>query len=157
MDEEWRDIEGWEGIYQVSSKGRVKRLQSKGADGRTFPARMIKPGVTRGYAFVALHWGSTKEIHRVNRLVAETFIDNPNKYPVVEHIDTNRLNNTVSNLRWCTQSSNCMNTTTRKKRAKYMLNGELLTDVARRKGVSYYTLIDRIKIQGMTIEEACNV
>lgn len=66
----------------------------------------INPSVARGYKFVQLKCNHKKRIVYVHRLVAETFIDNPNEYPVINHIDYDRFNNAVENLEWCTQKQN---------------------------------------------------
>lgn len=66
----------------------------------------IKPDITRGYKFVQLKSNHKRRVVYVHRLVAETFLDNPNGYEVINHIDYDRLNNSVGNLEWCTPSMN---------------------------------------------------
>ncbi len=99
MQEVWKDIEGYEGYYQVSNLGRVKGLKFK---------RLLKLYCdSYGYPIVVL---SKEGIHRtrtVHRLVAETFIPNINKLPSVNHKDENKLNNSVDNLEWCDIKYNC--------------------------------------------------
>lgn len=95
----WKDIEGYEGLYQVSNLGRVKSKLRKG--------RILKPINTKKYYSVILCKNSTtKEIY-VHRLVAYAFIPNPQNKPFINHIDGNKQNNYVENLEWCTQSENC--------------------------------------------------
>lgn len=93
----WKQIKGYEGLYEISSCGRVKN--KKGT--------ILKPSVTRtGYPHLSLcKNGKTKSVS-VHRIVAEHFIPNPNNYPVINHKDENRQNNTVENLEWCTYSYN---------------------------------------------------
>lgn len=93
--EEWRDIPGYEGLYQVSNQGRVKSLMHK---------KVLSPFENnRGYLSVSLLRGGKRLVHR---LVAEVFIPNHKSKPNVNHKDGNPKNNTASNLEWCTQSEN---------------------------------------------------
>ena len=102
MNEEWRDIEGYEGKYQISNLGRVKSLGTKNKK-----EKILKFDYNnKGYKCVRLYLnGKGKHIY-VHRLVAEAFIDNPNKYPWVNHRDENPKNNCVDNLEWCTRLYN---------------------------------------------------
>lgn len=105
----WRDIKGFEGLYQISTFGRVKSLP-KYTYSRGYPQlrkeKILKPGYTgknRCYATVILNDGKGYKVHR---LVAEAFIPNPNNLPCVNHKDENPLNNRVDNLEWCTNQYN---------------------------------------------------
>lgn len=107
MKEIWKDIKGYEGLYQVSNLGRVKSFRGSAKFGK--PKEFIlKPSlINSGYHVVTLYYGNQKK-HKfqVHRLVAETFIDNPDHLPCVNHKDENKLNNCVSNLEWCTYQYN---------------------------------------------------
>ena len=107
----WRDIKGYEGLYQVSNLGRVKSLERyvKGKDG----LRLVKEIImsisvcrTNGYFKVILHKDGKQKRYQVHRLVAEAFIPNPDNLPIVNHKDENKINNCVWNLEWCTYSYN---------------------------------------------------
>jgi hypothetical protein len=99
MKEIWKDVIGYEGIYMVSSLGRVK--SSNFSRRRTII--ILKPGRSHnGYLFVNLKGRP----FRVHRLVAQAFIDNSNNKPFINHIDAIRDNNNVNNLEWCTSSEN---------------------------------------------------
>ena len=101
--EEWRDINGWVGLYQVSNDGRVKRLKGH----RCKEEHEIKlTRNNRGYVMAALWDGGRVKNATVHRLVAQAFIANPNNYPCVNHKDENKGNNSVDNLEWCTYSYN---------------------------------------------------
>jgi hypothetical protein len=106
--EEWRDIQGYEGYYQVSNWGRVKSLQRTAnsiSGGRTVRERILKQSLCRGYLFVVLvKPGLKRKMYKIHRLVASNFLDGRNE--VVNHIDGDKLNNKLDNLEWCSQSSN---------------------------------------------------
>ena len=103
----WKDVDGYEGIYQVSDLGCVKRVFHIGEDGRKLPEKILKGGLyTNGYKFVCLRKkGKTQNI-MVHRLVAKAFVSNPSDLPCVNHLDGNKLNNNATNLEWCTHSEN---------------------------------------------------
>lgn len=96
--ETWNNIEGYEGLYQVSSWGRVKNSRS---------GRVLKAGKNNdGYLRVNLcKHGNVKQYY-IHRLVAKTFIPNPQNKPQVNHIDEDKENNRVENLEWCTVRAN---------------------------------------------------
>lgn len=95
MNEIYKDIKGYEGKYQVSNLGNVKSLNYN----HTGKERILKTQNKHGYLSVCL--GSSQAQKQIHRLVAETFIDNPNKLPYVNHKDENKTNNCVDNLEWC--------------------------------------------------------
>ena len=104
MEESWKDIEGYEGLYQVSNKGRVKSLVNHKGVARE---KVLKPEIVNGYKRVMLHKNKTIKHLLVHRLVANAFLPNPHNFPCVNHKDENKQNNVVSNLEWCTQKYNC--------------------------------------------------
>lgn len=111
MQEVWKDIKGYEGLYQVSNLGRVKRLNYWNGFEYKNGEKILKPTNqknTPGYyrSKVKLCNGKDKRDFKVHRLVATAFIPNPNNYPIINHIDGNPLNNRVDNLEWCTQKHN---------------------------------------------------
>lgn len=114
MEEECKDIAGYENLYQVSNLGRVRSLHRTfvRSDGRLHnkQGKVLAPGVNpRGYLFVNLSDTNHKITPiRIHRLVAETFIPNPSNLPQVNHKDENKLNNAATNLEWCTASYNAL-------------------------------------------------
>lgn len=103
MSEEWKDIKGYEGLYQISNLGRVKSLNYN----KTKQEKILKAGYSKeGYAFVNL-CKKGKNLHiTVHKLVATAFIENPNNYTEINHKDENRSNNNVKNLEWCSHLYN---------------------------------------------------
>lgn len=97
--EEWKDIEWYAGLYQISNFGRVKSF-------RYGEGKIIKPFINNGYYCVGLSRKDDYKKVRVHRLVAKHFIPNPDNKKEVNHIDGNKLNNNVSNLEWSTRSEN---------------------------------------------------
>ena len=98
--EEWKDIPGYEGLYQISSLGRIKSLYYG-------KERILKTNLnSRGYVRIPLHKNNQKKSYFVHRLVATAFIENKLNKEVVNHLDCNPLNNRVDNLEWCTQKEN---------------------------------------------------
>lgn len=100
MKEIWKDVKGYEGLYQVSNLGHVRSLKYG-------KERVLKEGTDRdGYLHVGLCLNCCQKTYKVHRLVADVFISNPNNLPQVNHIDGNKTNNNVENLEWCTQKQN---------------------------------------------------
>lgn len=107
MEEIWKDIPGYEGLYQVSSKGNVRSLNWRNCG---FVRNLYLKKHNRGYRHVELAKDGTRKAFTVHRLVAMTFIPNPNNYQTINHIDEDKTNNTVENLEWCTPSQNMRHT-----------------------------------------------
>lgn len=112
--EEWKDIKGYEGLYQVSNIGRVRRVKS----GRV----LIGFRCGGGYLYVILYKNETRKNYSVHRLVAQAFIPNPNNLPQVNHKDEDKTNNRIENLEWCTNQYNCNYGTHNKRIGKAHIN-----------------------------------
>lgn len=112
MKEIWKDIPNYEGLYQVSNLGNVRRIKKWCGNKNTKIYKedntIIKKHITNKpkYYFVVLSKNSIRKNVRIHRLVAQAFIPNPNNLPQVNHKDGNKLNNCVNNLEWCTNSYN---------------------------------------------------
>lgn len=89
----WKDINGYEGLYQVNEFGDVRSIKRN--------KNIFKSVTNSGYYQVKLYKDSKSKNFYVHRLVSEAFIDNPNNYKEVNHKDENKLNNQVENLEWC--------------------------------------------------------
>ncbi len=103
--EEWRDIEGFDGFYQVSNTGKV-RSRGNGRGGRRVDQWYLRSLSANhdGYLKIRLHKGEKDVTRRVHTLVAETFIPNPDNYDTVNHKDGDKTNNNVNNLEWADRS-----------------------------------------------------
>lgn len=104
--EEWRDIQGYEGLYQVSNYGSVKSIDRILPNGKNRKGKVLYVHLINGYPTVSLCKNNKQHNHKIHRLVAQSFIPNPDNKPCVDHIDANRANNNVINLRWVTYQEN---------------------------------------------------
>ena len=132
MTEEWRDIEGYEGAYQVSNLGNVKTLSWH----QTGEQRLLKQ-VThyKGYKEARLSKNGKMKTFFVHRLVCKAFIPNPNNYSEINHKDENKLNNRADNLEWCDRKYNINYGT-----AKQRIHNKMVNNPKRSKRVGQYDL-----------------
>ena len=101
--EEWRDIEGYDGRYQISNMGNVRTIDYN----RTGTIKTMKISIgTHGYPQICLTKNNKRKTVKIHRLVANAFIVNLYDLPDVNHKDENKLNNCVSNLEWCSKEYN---------------------------------------------------
>lgn len=99
MEEIWKDIKGYEGLYEVSNIGRVRSLNKR-------KKRVLKNENGYGYLRVSLSKNNKLKHFQVHRLVAQSFIPNVNNFPEVNHINGVKDDNRVENLEWCTRNEN---------------------------------------------------
>ena len=164
--EKWKKIDGYK-YYFVSNFGRVKSTNDKGnwGDKRTLKIIVRKSG----YCVVNLHSyrGAVKKMkqYRVHQLVAKAFIPNPEKKPIINHLDGNKENNHVSNLEWCTQSENMIHAyknglCSRKKGVKTTkLTVDDVKEIRKRyknKNISQYQLSEDYSVTESTIRNVIN-
>lgn len=125
----WKDIPGYQALYQVSNTGRVRSLNYN----RTGKIKILKQRKDKlGYRSVFLCKDGKLKKYSVHRLVALAFIPNPNNYPIINHKDENKINNTVWNLEWCTQEYN-NNYGNRNKKISKAHKGKQFTEEHRKK------------------------
>ena len=140
IEEVWKDINEFKGYYQVSNFGRIKSLfrYAKVKNGfRSVPEKILKPKIDKdGYLHVVLQKDRKLKYLAIHRIVADTFIDNPNNLPHVNHKNENKQDNRVENLEWCTEQYNCNYGNRNKKLSKskykainqYSLKGDLIKE-----------------------------
>lgn len=111
MNEVWKDIEGYEGVYQISNFGKIKSLERslRRSNGviQTRNERLLRQSENMfGYLMVTLHLENSKKTIAVHRLVAKAFVTQKKGCIEVNHIDGNKQNNMADNLEWCTRKQN---------------------------------------------------
>ena len=103
MKEIWKNVKGYEGLYEVSNLGRVKRVE-RGITRKDGVKTNVKECIIKSheddYEKVVLHKDKKKDFLLVHRLVADAFLENENNYKYVTHLDGNNMNNELSNLEW---------------------------------------------------------
>lgn len=173
MKEIWKDIEGYEGMYEVSTFGRIKSHNIWNGHKYIKGERILKPTLrnhSNSYYFytICLTKNKTRKHFRIHRLVAQAFIPNNFNKPHINHIDSNPLNNNVSNLEWCTPRENVIHSYTygNKKRTydinkviKLYKSGLSSTEVAKEVGITkvqVYGVLKRNNIPRRTISEIRN-
>lgn len=147
------DIHGYEGLYKVNTRGDVLSVRS---------GKLLKAGKNKqGYMNVVLSKNGESKVHKVHRLVARTFIPNPNNYPFINHKDEDKANNCAENLEWCTAKYNLNYGTAIKRRSEAIkaspikqrkavvqlsLSGKFIKEYRSTKEASEETGIDRRQI-----------
>ena len=158
LDEIWKPVNGYEGLYEVSSLGNVRSVEFRNNQMTHKRIKMMTPTDNgHGYMIVGLAGMGRRRNFYVHRLVAQAFIPNPDNLPAIDHIDHDRSNNQVSNLRWITQGDNVRHSRElmSKPRQKPMSNtGERY--ISKQKADGRYRLTIRRRQIGVfdTLEEA---
>lgn len=119
MTEIWRDIKDYEGLYQVSNLGRVRNTKT---------GKVLKPFIASGYFYVKLYKKGVSHIVVLHRLVAQAFIPNPDNLPEVDHINRDRTDNRVENLRWADRKLQFVNSVVLKPVLQYTKDGQLIAE-----------------------------
>lgn len=129
MEEIWKDIKGYEGLYMISSYGNVKSLNYKGTGREGILTPFIDNREGKGYLRVTLCKNGKKKRFQVHRLVAEAFIPNPHNLPEVNHKSEIKSQNNVENLEWCDAQYNMNYGTARERTVEKTTNGKLSRQV----------------------------
>ena len=101
MEEVWKPILDYEKLYEVSMSGRIRSLYNYRGK-----YHILKPRLKKGYLQIGLRKNNKRCWYSVHRIVAKTFIPNPDNLPCVNHKNQNKLDNSVYNLEWCTYHYN---------------------------------------------------
>lgn len=139
MTEIWRQITGYEGLYEVSSFGRVRNVRS---------GRILRPGLHHsGYLNCVLSVKGNRNTFVIHRLVAEAFIPNPDCLPQVNHKDENKTNNNVDNLEWCTSKYNINYGTARDRAIDTMIKNGNCTGLSQKevKKIYYHKNLEKFR------------
>lgn len=127
-NEIWKPVIGYEGLYEVSNFGRARSLARTKSNGKgivNVPEKVLKPFPnTRGYLCIDLRRNGESHKKTLHRLIALAFIPNPDNKPCIDHIDTNKKNNNINNLRWCTILENRHNPISEVKFSKGGMRGK---------------------------------
>lgn len=130
MTEIWKDIEEYEGLYQVSNLGRVKRIKSD---------RILKGCKhINGYLGVTVYKNSIAYTKYIHRLVADSFIPNTENKPQINHIDENKTNNVISNLEWSTAKENSNHGTRTERSSKTQSIPIIATNIKTGESTEFY-------------------
>lgn len=150
----WRDIKGYENLYQISNSGRIKSLTRIDALGRELSERILIPDLTKkGYLLVKLGSRNGYKNYLVHRLVALAFVDNPCSYKFVNHKDENKLNNNFSNLEWCTNSYNHNYGTRNKRSTEHQKKRIVQMDMNSNEIATYESIRDAAKKVGVSVSQ----
>lgn len=139
---EFKDIPGYEGLYEISREGVVYRKQQTYINNLGNKCirkrRKIATRIVNGRPYITLCKDGKPKDHHIHRLLAETYIPNPNNYPMINHKDENIMNNSLDNLEWCTNSYNQSYGTCPQRKAKAQLNRQLVVKVLDEKHITIY-------------------
>lgn len=123
QNETWKDLINYEGLYQASNRGRIRSTKT---------LRILKQNLNKnnGYMQITLHKDGYCKTHSVHRLIAMTFIKNPNNLPQINHKNEIKTDNDVCNMEWCDNKYNCNYGTktesVKKKTNQYTVRGEFI-------------------------------
>lgn len=167
MHEIWKDIEGYEGYYQVSNCGRVKsvfRIIIR-RNGTPFSVNeiILKPSKSQdGYLCVSMRKNFKAKGTSIHRLVAQAFISNPLKLPEINHKDENKENNKMDNLEWCTRSYNTSYGTFQERRKrntdwKKIAQKRNYKDISLKRSLKIQLAVMQYDLQGNLIKEYISV
>lgn len=163
MIEIWKDIQGYEGYYQVSNLGRVKsvsRFRASGGGGYVQKERIIKTSFALGYERCSLWLENKPKDVKIHVLVASAFINNECKKPQVNHIDGDKTNNNLSNLEWVTAKENMIHSYASLKRKhcnKKKISDKDVIEIRRWKATTNITYSELAKIYGVDPANVCNI
>ena len=148
---EWKDIKGYEGIYQISNTGLVRRLEWKQKRENmtvTYKERIRRVYINAmGYPCVTLSKDGKSKPYTIHRMLAEAFIPNPDNKPCVDHINTITTDNRLENLRWVKHKENTRNPITYKKLSEQFKDKEFIKQSVITRKNKYGKILDVYQFQ----------
>lgn len=157
MEEIWKDIEGYEGYYQISNLGRVKSLSRTtkfGMNYKTSNDIMLSASIgKRGYYVVSLNKDGVSKTFTLHRLIAKAFIPNPENKRFIDHINTIRTDNRIENLRWVTAKENANNSITLMKNRESAKLRWSVGKFANRRENLHYIKVQQFTKDGVFVKE----
>ena len=156
MQEVWKPIYGYEGIYEVSNFGNVRSVDRIDFAGRHLKGKLFSTKAKEGYVTVRLSKNRNITTFKIHQLVAEAFILNPEGKHCVNHIDGNKQNNHVENLEWCTHSENMKHAfKTGLSKPKRKLDDRAIKAILDAKGKISCTVL--AEIHGVSFQMICKI
>lgn len=159
MDEVWKEISDYSGLYEVSNLGRIKSADRTSWNGSGYflrKGRILKQNTsTDNYCYVGLHKDQILKQMLVHRIVATTFIENPLNKNTINHKDGNKCNNSIDNLEWMTSKENSIHAVetglinSQKAVIQFSLSGEILNEFISIKEASTITGITKGEISAV--------
>lgn len=162
MIEQWKEIKGFDGLYSISTNGKV-RANAKIVSTENGVTRCMEPHEMsqyvgrNGYLRVNLSKGKVRTSYPIHRLVAQTFIPNPMKLSIVNHKNENKHDNRVCNLEWCTNTYNLKYGTTQRRRVKKIGHKVIVTDLNGNNAKAYISIREAAKATGCPLSEVYKV
>lgn len=160
QNEEWIDIPGYGGKYQISNHGRVKSTLFVNNQCVKYREKILSATDNgNGYLIVSLDQNGKRKSAYVHRLVAEAFLENNDEYGVVNHLDHDKHNNRADNLEWCSQYQNVMYSVDRMRKHRTVVMGKTTGEryICGRRGFYEVTVSKKYLGRYKTLEEAINV
>ena len=158
-EEIWKDITGYEGLYQISTLGNVKSLgNGKSLNSLNHVEKIMKPLNRNGYLFVKLCKDGKPKCFNIHRLVAEAFLSNPDNLPCVNHKDENKHNNNLDNLEFCSYQYNTTYGTAIERRAEKKRHPVKCLDLETNETYYFNSIIEadrKLNIRFQTIQYYC--
>lgn len=154
-EERWVDIEGYEGMYLISDRGRVmslSRLRKNGNGDYRQKTKILSNSLTStGYYKVDLKKDNKRKVFRVHRLVGIAFVENPDGKPQINHKDGNPLNNHHTNLEWTTQAENVRHALEMGLTPSFRISAETLDHLHHNKEMSVSEIAEKYQVTPRTI------
>lgn len=172
MEEIWKDVEGYEGTYEISNLGNIRSLFYRNQLAKNKKIRYLKPYLNKGYFMITLVKDNKRLLTSIHRLIAQAFIPNLKNRPCINHINGIKTDNRIENLEWVTHKANMKHAVyvlgkcNRFKTRKIICNDNMIfnsiTEASKKLGIRYgslYRVLDkkRNSVHGYTFKYFDNI